>query len=167
MEKCESMAVKPLHSGVRFILEYGPIIGFVVTYLMFRHAVFEVRGTAYSGFVAVTAVFVPIFVVAIGLLWLLSGKVPRLQVATALMFVVFGGMSVWLNDARLIKMKPTVIYTALALILGAGLIRGQSWLKYIVEGLFPMKRKGWMILTKRLTGVFVVSALANEAVWRT
>ena len=64
-------------------------------------------------------------------------------------------------------MKPTVIYLTLALILGIGLLRGQSWLKYIMEDMVPMKPKGWMLLTKRVTVLFVLSAAANELVWRT
>jgi len=84
-----------------------------------------------------------------------------------LMLLVFGGLSIWLNDPRFFKMKPTVIYLALALILGIGLLRGQSWLKYILEDMIPLRPKGWMILTKRVLVLFVLSAAGNELVWRT
>jgi intracellular septation protein len=149
------------------MLEFGPTIGFVVAYLIFRKETFLIAGTEYTGLVAVIAVFIPIFLIAIGTLRFLSGRIARIQIATAVMLLVFGGLSVWLNDPRLFKMKPTAIYLALALILGIGLLRGQYWLKYIMEDIVPLKPKGWMVLTKRVTALFLLSAGANELVWRT
>ena len=136
------MTTKPLHSGIKAVLEYGPIVGFVLAYLILRNQTFLIAGTEYSGFVAVTAAFIPVFLIAIGALWFLSGKVARIQVATAAMVLVFGGLSVWLNDPRLFQMKPTAVYLTLTVILGIGLLRGQSWLKYIMEDMIPLKSKG-------------------------
>lgn len=161
------MTAKPLHSGVKAALEFGPIIFFVLAYLIFRAETFVIAGTEYTGFVVVIAAFIPIFLIAIGALWYLTGRVARIQVATAAMVLVFGGLSVWLNDPRLFKMKPTAIYLLLAALLGIGLLRGESWLKHIMEDMIPLKPKGWMILTKRVTVLFVLSAGANELVWRT
>ena len=161
------MKPKPLPSSVKATLEFGPTVAFVLAYLMLRNDTFLIGGTEYTGFVAVTAAFIPVFVCAIGLLWALTGTIARIQVATAIMVVLFGGLSVWLNDPRLFKMKPTAIYLALACILSIGLLRGQSWVQYIMEDMIPLKPKGWMILTKRVTGLFFLSAAANELVWRT
>ena len=161
------MPDKTLHSGVKAALEFGPTIAFVVAYLLFRNERVAVAGVEYLGFVAVIAVLLPIFLIAMGALWYVTGRVARIQVATVLMVLVFGGLSVWLNDPRFFKMKPTAIYFSLALILGLGLLRGQSWLKYIMEDMIPLRPKGWMILTKRVLVLFVLSAAANEVVWRT
>lgn len=161
------MAAKTLNPALKALLEFGPILGFIVTYLILRNGTYLIGGTNYSGFVVVIAAFIPIFLIAFAAQWYLTGRVARLQVATALLVLVFGGLSVWLNDARVFKMKPTAIYLLLAVILSIGLARGQSWLKYILEDMIPLKRKGWMLLTKRVTLVFYVSAAANELVWRT
>lgn len=161
------MTEKPLHSGLKALLEFGPTVGFVATYLVLRNKTFVIGDTEYSGFVAVTALFIPVFLVAIALQWFLAGNVSRVQVATAVMVLLFGGLGVWLNDPVLLKMKPTVIYLTLAAILGVGLLKGQSWLEYIMEDMIPLKPKGWMILTKRVTALFALSAAANELVWRT
>ena len=158
---------RPLPSSVNFLLEYGPIIGFVVAYVIYRNDTVSFAGTDYTGLVLVTAGFIPVVIIAIGLLWLLSGKLSRIQVATALMVVIFGGLSVWLNDPRLFKMKPTAIYLALALFLLIGLLRGQLWVQYIMQDMLPMEAEGWMILTRRMLVLFVLSAGANELVWRT
>lgn len=161
------MAHKPLPNALGATLEHGPTIAFVLTYLLLRNKNFVIAGTEYSGFIAVTALFIPIFLLAIATMWFLSGRIARIQVATAIMILVFGGLGVWFNDPRLLKMKPTAIYLALSLLLGIGLIRGRSWLMYLMEDTIPLKRKGWMILTKRVMALFVLSAAANELVWRT
>ncbi|WP_299625537.1 septation protein IspZ [uncultured Tateyamaria sp.] len=161
------MTSKPLRAGLKTVLEFGPIIGFVLAYLVFRNDSFVVANTEYSGLVVVIAAFLPVFVIAIATLGYLTGQIARIQVATAAMVLVFGGLSVWLNDPRLFKVKPTAIYLTLAILLSIGLLRGQSWLKYIMEDMIPLKRKGWMILTKRVTLLFFLSAGANELVWRT
>lgn len=161
------MTSKPLHAGIKAALEFGPLLGFLVAYLLIREKTYLVAGTEYTGFVVVIAAFMPIFLLAIGALWYLTGKVARIQVATAVIAIVFGALSVWLNDPRLFKMKPTAIYLALALIIGVGLLRGKYWVKYIMEDMIPMKPKGWNILTKRMAVFFLLSAGANELVWRT
>lgn len=161
------MTARTLDPRLEAALEFGPVLGFVVAYLIFRNDSFVIFGTEYSGFVTVTAAFIPVFLLGIGTLWALAGRLTRLQIATALMLIVFGGLSVWFNDPSLFKMKPTAIYLLLTLILGIGLLRGQSWLKYVLDEMIPLKKKGWMILTKRMTLLFFLAALANELVWRT
>jgi intracellular septation protein len=86
---------------------------------------------------------------------------------TAFMVIFFGGLTVYFNDERFFKMKTTIIYGMFATILGIGLLRGQSWLEYVMDGMMPLKHEGWMILTRRLTGLFAILAVGNEIVWRT
>jgi intracellular septation protein len=81
--------------------------------------------------------------------------------------VVFGGLSVWFNDERFFKMKPTMIYLLFAGMLGFGLMRGQSYLQLQMDEEKPLKHEGWMILTKRITLFFLALAVTNEVVWRT
>ena len=161
------MTTKPVHPWLKAALEFGPILGFLATYLFYKDETFTINGTEYSGFVAVTAGFIPIFLLSMGGLWYFTGRLTRIQVVTTVMLIAFGGLSVWFNDPKFFKMKPTAVYLILAIILGIGLLRGQSWLKYIMEDMIPLKNKGWMILTKRVTLLFFLSAAANEVVWRT
>ena len=50
--------------------------------------------------------------------------------------------------------------------LGIGLMRGQSYLKYVMEEMMPLQDEGWMILTRRLAWFFIAMAVANEIIWR-
>jgi intracellular septation protein len=134
---------------------------------MLRDKAFSFGGTEYDGFILVTAGFIPLILITTGLLWKLSGHVSKMQIATAVLVVVFGGLTVWLNDDRFFKMKPTMIYTLFAGVLGFGLLRGQSYLQFVMEEMMPLKREGWMILTRRLALFFAGLAVLNEVIWRT
>ena len=160
------MTDKTVSPGLKALLEYGPIAAFFVGYVLLKGKTFTLAGTEYGGFIAVTAAFVPLLVITTLLLWRLTGKLSKMQVATVVLVVVFGGLSVWLNDERFFKMKPTIIYTLFAAVLGFGLLRGQSYLQAVMGETLEMTQEGWMILTRRLALFFAGLAVANEAVWR-
>ncbi len=149
------------------VLEYGPIMAFFVAYLWLKDDVFTIGGRDYDGFILVTAGFVPLMLISTGLLWWLTGKLSKMQIVTVVLIVVFGGLTVWLNDDRFFKMKPTLIYLLFGGILGFGLMRGQSYLRVVMEEVLPLDPEGWMKLTRRLTGFFLGLALLNEVIWRT
>ncbi|PKQ12120.1 MAG: intracellular septation protein A [Alphaproteobacteria bacterium HGW-Alphaproteobacteria-1] len=161
------MTETPAPKWAKPALEFGPILGFFAAYLWLKDRTFEIAGTEYAGFIVVTAGFIPVFLLAMGLLWRLTGHLSRMQVVTAALIVVFGGMSVWFNDPRFFKMKPTLIYLLFGGVLGVGLLRGQSWLQSVMEGVMPLTDRGWMILTRRLMLFFFGLAVLNEAIWRT
>ncbi|MDA5093506.1 septation protein IspZ [Aliiroseovarius sp. KMU-50] len=157
---------KPVNPTVKAVLEYGPIVLFFAAYTLLKDRSFLVAGTEYSGFVAVTALFIPVLVVATLGMWKLTGHLSKMQIVTLGLVVVFGGMSIWFNDERFFKMKPTIIYLLFAGVLGFGLMRGQSYLESVLDSALPLEREGWMILTKRLALFFLALAIANEVIWR-
>ena len=161
------MAQRNIPQWVKSTLELGPVIGFFVAYLWLKEDVFTFAGTDYDGFIVVTALFIPVILASMGVLWWLTGHISRMQIVTAVLVVVFGGLTVWLNDDRFIKMKPTMVYLLLGGILAVGLLRGQSYLRVVMGELLPMEQEGWMILTKRMTAFFFLLAASNEIVWRT
>lgn len=160
------MERRKINPMVKMVLEFGPIVLFFAGYLALKDRVFDIGGTEYSGFIVVTAAFLPLLVVTTLILWRLTGHLSKMQIATVVMAVVFGGLSVWLNDERFFKIKPTLIYLLFGIILGVGLLRGQSYLRLVLEEAIPMRHEGWMILTKRICAFFFALALANEVVWR-
>ena len=161
------MAEKQINPILKQVLELGPTLVFFLIYLRIKDDTFTFGGTDYSGFIVATLVFVPILLVSMGILWQLSGKLSRMQVFTAFMVIFFGGLTAWFNDERFFKMKTSIVYGVFATILGIGLLRGRSYLRYIMEEFLPMQDAGWMILTRRLTVMFGALALANELIWRT
>ena len=160
------MAERAVNPWVKLGLELGPVVAFFVGYMRIRGDSFTIFGRDYDGFIIVTAAFIPLMLICTGILWALSGRLSRMQVATVVLVVLFGGLSVWLNDEAFFKMKPTIIYLLFAAILAVGLMRGQSWLAALMGEVMPMRHEGWMILTRRLAVFFALLAVANEAVWR-
>lgn len=160
------MSEKIVAPWVKSTLELGPVLGFFVGYLWLKDDVFVVGGTEYEGFIAVTALFIPVILASMAILWWLTGKLSPMQVLTAVLVIVFGGLTVWLNDERFLKIKPTIVNLLLGGALFVGLWRGRSFLSMLMGDAIPMDDEGWMILTRRMAWFFVASALANEAVWR-
>ncbi|MBL9054662.1 MAG: septation protein IspZ [Rhodobacteraceae bacterium] len=160
------MAEKKINPILKLALELGPVVLFFVMFGRLKDRTFTLGGAEYSGFIVTTAAFVVLIIATSALLWALTGKLSRMQMMTLVLVVVMGGLSVWLNDERFIKMKPTLLYLAFGGVLGFGLLRGQSYLRLVMDEALPMQPEGWMILTRRLTAFFFALAVANEAVWR-
>ncbi|MFW2587690.1 inner membrane-spanning protein YciB [Sagittula sp. SSi028] len=158
---------KAINPGLKAALEYGPILAFFVAYLLLKDRSFVIGGTEYQGFILVTAGFVPLLLASTAALWKLTGHLSKMQVVTAVLVVVFGGLTVWLNDDRFFKMKPTLIYLLFGAALAIGLARGESWLQSLMESMMPLTQEGWMIFTRRMMWFFFALAALNELIWRT
>ena len=161
------MAERQVPGWLKTALELGPVVLFFLAYLRLRDETFTLGGTEYSGFIVVTAAFIPLILLSTGILWALTGKLSQMQVVTAILVTVFGGLSVWLNDERFFKMKPTLIYLLFAGVLAFGLWRGRSYLSMVLSEAMPLDAEGWMILTRRMMWFFLAMAATNEVVWRT
>ena len=158
---------KPINPFMKQALELGPTILFFIIYLRIKEDTFVILGVEYTGFIVAALILVPILLAAMGILWLQTGKLSRMQIFTAIMVIVFGGLTAWFNDERFFKMKTTIVYGLFAGLLGIGLLRGQSYLSFVMSDLVPMREEGWMILTRRLCAAFTLLAVGNEIVWRT
>lgn len=161
------MSEKAINPVLKQVLELGPTVAFFLIYLRIRDQVFTFGGTEYTGFIVAALIFIPILLAAMAALWALTGKLSRMQVFTAFMVIFFGGLTAYFNDERFFKMKTTIVYGVMASILGVGLLRGQSYLQYVMEEFLPMEREGWMIFTRRLCLMFAALGIANEVIWRT
>ena len=160
------MSDKTIQPWVKTTLEMGPVILFFIFYSKLKNNEYVLLGETYEGFIVATALFIPVLLIATAILYFLTGKLSKMQVFTAVLVVVFGGLGIWFNDEKFFKMKPTMIYLLFGGILGFGLFKGQSYLQVVMDGALPMSRDGWMILTKRFMYFFFGLALANEMIWR-
>jgi intracellular septation protein len=89
-----------------------------------------------------------------------------MPVVTAVIVMVFGGLTLWLNDERYIKMKPTLVQALFALVLFGGLLLRRPLLKPLMQSAWQLTDRGWTILTTRFAIFFAVMAVVNEIVWR-
>ena len=145
---------RPISPLLKIALEFGPLVLFFVVYQ--RTDIFTA-----------TAVFIPVILGALAASWALTRDLPRMAVVTAVVVVVFGGLTLWLKDATFIKMKPTIINCLFAFALGFGLWRGRSYLRDLMGAALPLTDRDWTVLTQRWALWFLFAAALNEAIWRT
>ncbi|QHQ35311.1 inner membrane-spanning protein YciB [Algicella marina] len=161
------MVKKQLNPILKLVLELGPVGIYLLAYKRFQDTPLTVGGTEYGAVVAATAVFVPLMLLAMAITYALTRELPRMAVFTAIVVVVFGGLTVWLNDDTFTKMRPTVVYSLFAFVLGVGLwVQKRSYLEYLMGQMIPMTQRGWMIFTRNWVFFFIFMAVFNEFVWR-
>lgn len=148
-------------------LDYGPLIVFLAVFLLYRDQDVVLWGQTYPGLILATLVFVPLTVLANAVLWKKTGELSVMQLVTLVVVVVFGGLTIWLNDPRFIKMKPTLIYLTFAALLALGAMLGRNWLGRALGEAIPLSPEGWRILTHRIIWFCLGLAALNEVIWRT
>jgi intracellular septation protein len=160
---------KPLNPILKLVLELGPLGVF-----FFANA----RGAALSKefpFVAsfgepiffATAAFIVATLVALVVSYTLTRKLPVMPLVTGIVVVIFGGLTLWLQDETFIKMKPTIVNALFGGVLLGGLAFGKSLLGYVFDSVFKLTDEGWKKLTFRWGLFFFALAILNEVVWRT
>ncbi len=156
-----------MHPLLKLLLEVGPIAVFFLAYRMapvpegLSNTERQLEQILFS-----TKVFVPTILASLAVSYALTRRLPRMAVITAVVVTVFGGLTLILRDDTFVKMKPTILYALFAGILGFGLIRGQSYLKYLMDELIPMQHEGWIKFTARFVAFYLCLAVLNEVVWR-
>ena len=86
-----------------------------------------------------TALFMVATAIALAVSWLLTRTLPIMPLVTGIVVLVFGGLTLWLQDDVFIKMKPTIVNTLFGAVLLGGLAFGKSLLGYVFDA-----RSGWM-----------------------
>ncbi len=120
-----------------------------------------------AGLFTATAVLIPAAVAALAVSYLRTKRLPVMPVVTALLVVIFGALTLYFQDPRFIKMKPTILYLAFGIALLGGMIFDKPLLPVLLDNAMPLTERGWRILTRRWGIFFLALALANEIVWRT
>ena len=149
------------------ILEIGPVAVFFAIFIWRKEQTIVINGIEYSNIIQATAVFVPLMILTTFLAWLLNGRVSKMQILTLIMVTFFGALTIFLNDERFIKMKPTLIYLLFGGVLTFGHLRGKNYLGSLMGERSPIQDEGWAIISRRMTMFFFVLAFLNEVIWRT
>ncbi|HEU0062475.1 MAG TPA: septation protein A [Hyphomicrobiaceae bacterium] len=143
-------AASPL---VKLLIDLGPLIAFFLAY-------------GRAGIYWATGVLMLATVAALIASWRLLGRVTAVPMVTAVLVVVFGGLTFYLDDPSFIKLKPTIINLLFAGALVVGLATGRPLLKLLLGEAFQLSEEGWRKLTVRWALFFFALAILNEIVWR-
>ena len=155
---------KPINPLLKLALEFGPlaIFFFANSYGDRWFGVAEDRRI----FVA-TGIFIAASLIALALSKIIMNHLPRMAIVNAVVVTVFGGLTLALDDAFFIKVKPTIVNTLFGCILLGGLYFGRSLLALVLDSVLQLDEEGWRRLTLRWGLFFFVLAALNEVVWRT
>ena len=145
---------KQLNPFVKLALDIGPLVLFFVV-------------NAKVGIFAATAAFMAAVIVALVVSYVMIRRFPVMTVVSAIIVLVFGGLTIYLHDDSFIKIKPTLIYLLFGVVLAGGLIMKKPLLSVVFDSVFHLTDEGWRILTIRWSAFFFVMAILNEIVWRT
>ncbi len=143
-----------MNARVNAAIEYGPLGVFLVTYWV-------------AGIFPATAAIMVATAVALSVAWVTQRRVPKVPLVSGVLLMVFGGLTLWLQDETFIKMKPTIIYVMFAAVLLVGLALGRPLLKPLLGHAWRLTDRGWNALTSRFGLFFLALAGLNELVWRT
>jgi len=116
---------------------------------------------------AATAVFIVATLVALTVHYALVRKLPIMPLVSGVVVVVFGGLTLWLDNETFIKLKPTIVNTLFGVVLLVGLYFDKPLLAVVLDSVFELTDEGWRKLTFRWALFFFVLAALNEIVWRT
>lgn len=150
-------ALPPKHEklspGIKMALELGPL------------AVFFAANQIWGIFPA-TAVLMVAVTVALAINYWLEKKLPVMPIVTAVMVLIFGGLTLFLQNELFIKIKPTIVNLLFASALLGGLLFGRLLIKLVMQGALQLPDFAWRSLTWRFAAMFIFLACVNEFVWR-
>ncbi|WP_438344811.1 septation protein A [Methylorubrum populi] len=148
---------------LKLALEVGPL-----TVFFLGNAYAERFGVAAESklFVA-TGVFIVATMIALAVHFALLRRLPIMPLVSGVVVLVFGGLTLALQDKTFIMMKPTIVNTLFGLVLLGGLAFNKSLLSVVLDSMFALTDKGWRKLTFRWGLFFLALAVLNEVVWRT
>lgn len=138
---------------LKLLVEVGPLVVFFVM-------------NARAGIFWGTGAFMVAIVISLIASRILFGRVPVMPLVTGVFVLVFGGLTLWLQDEQFIKIKPTLVNALFAGALFTGLLAGRSLLKIVFGEVFRLTDEGWRKLTFRWACFFTFLAVLNEVVWR-
>ena len=138
---------------LKLLVEVGPLVVFFVM-------------NARAGIFWGTGAFMVAIVISLIASRILFGRVPVMPLVTGVFVLVFGGLTLWLQDEQFIKIKPTLVNALFAGALFTGLLVGRSLLKIVFGEVFRLTDEGWRKLTFRWACFFTFLAVLNEVVWR-
>ena len=137
----------------RLLLDLGPLIVFFA-------------GFKYLGIFGATAAFMAAVLISLCVGFVLEKRLSPMPLFTALLVLIFGGLTLYLKNDIFIKMKPTVLYAFFGATLIGGLSFKRLFIKYVFAQAFELDETGWRQLTWRWGIFFLALAVLNEAVWR-
>ena len=144
-------------SFVKFVTDFGPLLVF----FLFYYNNDKNLKIAIPPFILAT-------IISLAIVWIIEKKIPMMPLVSGILISLFGGLTIYFDNAVFIYIKPTIINIlfGLALLFGKYFTDEPVLKKILGKSLF-LSNVGWEILNKRWIFFFFALAIINELVWRT
>lgn len=135
--------------AMKLLTDFFPILLFFIAYKLY-------------GIYAATAVAIAASFVQVGFLWLRHRRVENMHLITLALLVVFGGLTLFLQDETFIKWKPTVINWLFGLVfLGSQFVGRRNIVERMMGASITLPRPVWARLNLSWSLFFVFLGAAN------
>ncbi|MBU6373064.1 MAG: septation protein A [Alphaproteobacteria bacterium] len=142
-------------------VDLGPALVFMVSYNLAR------RSDPANAIFWSTGLFMAATAIALGWAFLVQKRAPPMLLVTAVIVLVFGGLTLYLHDATFAYIKPTIINLLFASAIFGGLLVKRNVWKLLFQSAFELPERIWTILAVRWGLFYVFLAGLNEFIWRT
>ncbi len=134
---------------MKLLFDFFPIILFFVAYKIY-------------GIYAATVVAIVAALLQVGFSWFKNRKVENMHLVTLVLIVVLGGATLYLQDERFIKWKPTVVNWLFGLaFLGSQLIGKYTFIERMMKENITLPQVIWQRLNLSWVVFFFVLGFAN------
>ncbi len=154
---------------VKLLLELGPLALFFLANSrpsLFRWLVGPILPAGLpedkAGMLTSTAVLMVAVLITVIVSWARTGRMPVVPVVTAIMVLVFGSLTLWLQDKTFIEIKLTIVYCLLGGALLGAMALGKLILPLVLDIAIHLDKAGWRKLTVRWGVFFFALAGLNE-----
>ena len=133
--------------------EVGPLLIFFLAY-------------GWWDIIVATGAYAASTVIALTVLWLTQRRLPILPLLSTVLVAVFAALTIALDNAFFIKIKPTVVNGFYAVLIGGGWLVGVRLIRRVLAPAVVLDEAGERMLTWRTAGYLAFLAVANEVIWR-
>jgi intracellular septation protein len=147
-------SASPLSGFKRTLLDFAPLVAFFI-------------GFKYAGLKEATIAMVVATAVALAVIYAFERRIALLPLISGLCVLLFGSLTIYLDNELFIKMRPTIVNALFGAVLLTGVyVRRTGWMSHLFSFAFQLSEQGWLVLSKRWGFFFLGMALLNELVWR-
>lgn len=134
---------------MQLLFDFFPVIAFFVTF-------------KFAGIYVATAVLIVAVLVQTAIQWFRHRKVSMMALTSAGLVLVFGGLTLWLQNELLIKLKVTVLNWLLAAVfLGSHFIGERPIVERMMSEHIKLERAVWLKLSWTWIGFFAFLGALN------
>ncbi|MEM8663408.1 MAG: septation protein A [Pseudomonadota bacterium] len=168
------MAARQPGSVLKLVLELGPLVTFFLvnsqaeSWGLGAFGPLQEVAADQVAIMAATATFMVATIISLTISLAMFRRLPVMPLVSGVIVILFGGLTLYLQDELFIKLKPTIVNSLFAATLLIGLfVFKKPLLGLVFDSVIQLDEEGWRKLTLRWGLFFVFLAVLNEVVWRT